>query len=87
MYLMQYCDIFLFVEKCSELLRSKDKMIDYLKNELKSKDENFVRELEKQGIEIDILIDRIEEQISVLKNAYTLQLEKLQVCSIFIFLF
>ncbi|CAH1407527.1 unnamed protein product [Nezara viridula] len=65
-------------EKCNDLLLGKDKMIDYLKNELKNKDENFVRELEKQGLEIDILIDRIEEQISVLKNAYSLQLEKLQ---------
>ncbi|XP_014284577.1 dynein regulatory complex protein 1 [Halyomorpha halys] len=64
--------------KCEQLLRSKDNMINYLKDELKNKDEKFVNELEKQGLEIDILIDRVEEQISVLKNAYSLQLEKLQ---------
>ena len=55
-------------EKCLEVLAMKDKAIEQLKKELEEADTKFTLDLEKQNQDINILIDRINNQVSVSCN-------------------
>ncbi|XP_062979855.1 dynein regulatory complex protein 1 [Elgaria multicarinata webbii] len=64
---------------CATLIEEKNKLISELQQELKSKDDQYVKDLRKQTEDINLLLERMEEQIrNVMKNyrRELLQIEK-----------
>uniref|UniRef100_A0A8C2MDU5 Dynein regulatory complex protein 1 n=1 Tax=Cricetulus griseus TaxID=10029 RepID=A0A8C2MDU5_CRIGR len=54
---------------CAGLIEDKNKLISELQQELKIKDDQFVKDLKKQSDDISLLLERMEEQVkSVMKN-------------------
>jgi len=47
--------------------------------ELKAKDDQYVRDLKKQAEDIDLLIERMDNQIKELAKAYRRELEEIEV--------
>lgn len=50
-------------ERCTKLLAQKDVIIDELKNEIKNADEIFQHDQKQQSDEINLLIERIDNQV------------------------
>ncbi|XP_075057217.1 dynein regulatory complex protein 1 isoform X2 [Mixophyes fleayi] len=66
-------------KQCAQLIEDKNKLIGELNQELKRKDDQYVKDLKKQGEDIDLLIERMEEQVKNLIKTYReelLQIEK-----------
>lgn len=57
-------------EKCLEVLAMKDSAISELKKELEEADAKFNLDQKKQTEDIDILIDRINVQVSFSSNQF-----------------
>lgn len=71
--------IYYLTERCMEVIAKKDSIIEDLKKELEEADLNFVRNLERQEEEINILVDRINQQINIMRSAANTELELLEV--------
>lgn len=54
--------------KCDEILKQKEIVIQELKQELENADEKFTVDLKKQSEDINLLIERIENQASIKNN-------------------
>ncbi|KAF6208545.1 hypothetical protein GE061_017003 [Apolygus lucorum] len=65
-------------DDCVALLEQKDVIIDNLKGRLKQADQEFYDELAKQNDYINILSDRINEQISLMGECFRKELHDLQ---------
>ncbi|XP_070803141.1 dynein regulatory complex protein 1 [Pituophis catenifer annectens] len=66
-------------QHCALLIEEKNKVISELQQELKSKDDQYVKDLRKQNEDINLLLERMEEQIRNLVKNYRrelLQIEK-----------
>uniref|UniRef100_A0A8D0C3A6 Dynein regulatory complex protein 1 n=1 Tax=Salvator merianae TaxID=96440 RepID=A0A8D0C3A6_SALMN len=66
-------------QQCAQLIEQKNKLISELQQELKSKDDQYVKDLRRQNEDINLLLERMEEQIrNLLKNCRRelLQIEK-----------
>ncbi|XP_069478007.1 dynein regulatory complex protein 1-like [Ambystoma mexicanum] len=66
-------------QQCAHLIGEKNHLIGELQQELKGKDDQYVKDLKKQAADIDLLIERMEEQIRNLTKTYReelLQAEK-----------
>ncbi|RDD44726.1 Dynein regulatory complex protein 1 [Trichoplax sp. H2] len=64
---------------CDAMVEEKDKLISEFQQELKVKDDLYIKDLRKQAEDIDLMITRMEEQIKNLTKAYgeeLLQIEK-----------
>ena len=46
---------------------------------MKQKDEHYVKDLKKQAEDIDLMIERMDEQIKQLSKAYREELEQVEV--------
>ncbi|KAM4522032.1 dynein regulatory complex protein 1 isoform 2-T2 [Odontesthes bonariensis] len=55
---------------CTALIQDKKKLINDLQQELKLGDEKYVKNLRKNAEEIDLMIERMEDQIKILTKAY-----------------
>ncbi|XP_063158041.1 dynein regulatory complex protein 1 [Candoia aspera] len=56
-------------QHCALLIEEKNKVISELQQELKSKDDQYVKDLRKQNEDINLLLERMEEQIrNLIKN-------------------
>ncbi|XP_073905430.1 dynein regulatory complex protein 1 isoform X2 [Castor canadensis] len=54
---------------CAGLIEDKNKLISELQQELKVKDDQFVKDLKKQSEDISLLLERMEEQVkNMMKN-------------------
>ncbi|CAH6786892.1 dynein regulatory complex protein 1 [Phodopus roborovskii] len=54
---------------CAGLIEDKNKLISELQQELKIKDDQYVKDLKKQSDDISLLLERMEEQVkNVMKN-------------------
>nr|XP_034370261.1 dynein regulatory complex protein 1 isoform X2 [Arvicanthis niloticus] len=54
---------------CAGLIEDKNKLISELQQELKIKDDQYVKDLKKQSEDITLLLERMEEQVkNVMKN-------------------
>ncbi|XP_048209240.1 dynein regulatory complex protein 1 isoform X2 [Perognathus longimembris pacificus] len=54
---------------CAGLIEDKNKLINELQQELKAKDDQFVKDLKKQSDDIALLLERMEEQVkNMMKN-------------------
>ena len=48
---------------CDALIDEKNKMVTDLQNELKHKDELYVQYIKKHGEDIDLQVERMEEEV------------------------
>ncbi|XP_023143430.1 dynein regulatory complex protein 1 isoform X1 [Amphiprion ocellaris] len=55
---------------CDTIIAEKKKLINDLQQELKKRDDHYVKTLRKNEEDIDLLIERMEEQIGTLTKAY-----------------
>ncbi|XP_016354897.1 dynein regulatory complex protein 1-like [Sinocyclocheilus anshuiensis] len=63
---------------CEQIVADKNKLISELQQELKASDDRYVKDLKKQAKDIDLIIERMEEQISSLKKSYLEDLEQIE---------
>ncbi|XP_053314603.1 dynein regulatory complex protein 1 [Spea bombifrons] len=57
-------------QQCGRLIEDKNKLIGELQQELKRKDELYVKDLKKQAEDVGLLIERMEEQIRSLTKTF-----------------
>ncbi|XP_071854027.1 dynein regulatory complex protein 1-like [Apostichopus japonicus] len=55
---------------CDAMIDEKNKLINDFQMELKAKDDQYVKDLKKQAEDVDLMIERMEEQIKNLMKAY-----------------
>nr|XP_046229944.1 dynein regulatory complex protein 1 [Scatophagus argus] len=65
-------------ELCAALIENKKKVINELQQELKVADDCYVKDLRKQTEELDLLMERMEDQIKILTKAYREELAQIQ---------
>ncbi|KAJ8409636.1 hypothetical protein AAFF_G00216950 [Aldrovandia affinis] len=63
---------------CTLLIENKTKLIQELQEELKVSDGLYVRDLRRQGEDVDLMIERMEEQIKSLMTSYKTEYEKIE---------
>ncbi|KAM5165567.1 dynein regulatory complex protein 1 [Mantella aurantiaca] len=57
-------------QQCAQLIEDKNKLIGELQQELKRKDDQYVKDLKKEAEDIDLLIERMEDQVKSLIKTY-----------------
>ncbi|XP_057679319.1 dynein regulatory complex protein 1 [Corythoichthys intestinalis] len=63
---------------CEELIEDKKKVIKDLQQELKSGDDRYVKDLRRQAEEVDLMMQRSEELISTVTQAYREELAQIE---------
>lgn len=63
---------------CGAMVDEKDKLIGELQQELKSKDDQYVKHLKKQAEDVDLILERMEEQSKTLFKAYREELAEIE---------
>lgn len=63
---------------CGEMTSEKDRLIDDLQQDLKQKDDQYVKDLRKQAEDADLMIERMEEQVKTLNIAYRKELDNIE---------
>ncbi|KAI1897681.1 hypothetical protein AGOR_G00085770 [Albula goreensis] len=63
---------------CALLIEDKNKLINDLQEELKISDNLYVKDLKRQGEDVDLMIERMEEQIKCLMRSYKEEYEKIE---------
>ncbi|KAK3927976.1 Dynein regulatory complex protein 1 [Frankliniella fusca] len=61
-------------ERCNELLAQKNAVIQDLMSELEAADLRFVKDQQRQLEEVSLLVQRIENQVKIMKEAYRREL-------------
>ncbi|EHB18910.1 hypothetical protein GW7_17036, partial [Heterocephalus glaber] len=59
---------------CAGLIEDKNKLISELQQELKIKDDQYVKDLKKQADDISLLLERMEEQVKSMTKAFRQEL-------------
>ena len=65
-------------DACDEMIQEKDKLITEFQEELKTKDEQYVKHLKMQAEDIDLQVERMEEQAKTLVKAFWEELEQIE---------
>ncbi|XP_067240141.1 dynein regulatory complex protein 1 [Chanodichthys erythropterus] len=63
---------------CEQIIADKNKLISELQQELKASDDRYVKDLKRQANDIDLLAERMEEQVSSLKKSYRENLQLIE---------
>lgn len=63
---------------CSAMIDEKNKLIDELQQELKAKDDQYVKHLKKQAEDVDLILERMEDQAQTLWKAYQKELNVIE---------
>ncbi|XP_060786996.1 dynein regulatory complex protein 1-like [Neoarius graeffei] len=63
---------------CWEIIENKNKLIDELQQELKSRNDHFVENCKTEAEEMDLLIEKLQELISGLKKDYRKELDLIE---------
>ncbi|KAG1963759.1 dynein regulatory complex protein 1 [Pimephales promelas] len=63
---------------CEQLKANKIKLISELQQELKASDDRYVKDLKKQANDINLLTERMEEQVSSLNKSYREDLQLIE---------
>ncbi|KAK3543638.1 hypothetical protein QTP70_025991 [Hemibagrus guttatus] len=63
---------------CWQIIEDKNKLIGELQQELKGRDDRFVKDRKREAEEVDLLIERMQEQISSLKKDYRKELDLIE---------
>ncbi|XP_019514512.1 PREDICTED: dynein regulatory complex protein 1 [Hipposideros armiger] len=64
---------------CAGLIEDKNKLISELQQELKTKDDQYVKDLKKQSDDICLLLDRMEEQVKNVMKTFRQELHHIEV--------
>ncbi|XP_068928383.1 dynein regulatory complex protein 1 [Petaurus breviceps papuanus] len=64
--------------QCALLIEEKNKLINDLQQELKGKDDQYVKDLKRQGDDIALLLERMEEQVKNLMKAFRQELSHIE---------
>ncbi|XP_051832291.1 dynein regulatory complex protein 1 isoform X2 [Antechinus flavipes] len=65
-------------QQCAMLIEEKNKLISDLQQELKAKDDQYVKDLKKQGDDISLLLERMEEQVKNLMKNFRQELNNIE---------
>ncbi|XP_074156211.1 dynein regulatory complex protein 1 isoform X2 [Sminthopsis crassicaudata] len=65
-------------QQCAMLIEEKNKLISDLQQELKAKDDQYVKDLKKQGDDITLLLERMEEQVKNLMKNFRQELNNIE---------
>ena len=60
------------------MIDEKDKLVSDLQQDLKSKDDQYVKHLKKQAEDVDLILERMEEQTKTLLKAYREELDVIE---------
>ncbi|XP_076612937.1 dynein regulatory complex protein 1 [Chaetodon auriga] len=63
---------------CAALIEDKKKLINDLQQELKVGDDRYVKDLRRQAEELDLMMERMEDQIKTLTKAYREELAQME---------
>ncbi|CAE7255304.1 DRC1 [Symbiodinium pilosum] len=63
---------------CRQIIESKDRRIEDFKTELKNKDEEYIKMLKQQSLDITTLITKMREQYHALRQHYEKELEDIE---------
>ncbi|XP_030830868.1 dynein regulatory complex protein 1 [Strongylocentrotus purpuratus] len=63
---------------CDAMIDEKNKLINDFQMELKSQDDQYVKDLKKEAEDIDLMIERMEEQVKNLMKAYRDELKQIE---------
>ncbi|XP_052761400.1 dynein regulatory complex protein 1-like [Mya arenaria] len=63
---------------CDAMIDEKNKLINDFQQELKSKDDQYVKDLKKQADDVDLMIERMEEQIKNLTKALREEMKEIE---------
>ncbi|XP_018585901.2 dynein regulatory complex protein 1-like [Scleropages formosus] len=63
---------------CAVLLEDKNRLIKDLHQQLKANDDRYVKDLKKQAEHVDLMIERMEEQIKNLMRCYREELDQIE---------
>ncbi|XP_040849882.1 dynein regulatory complex protein 1 isoform X2 [Ochotona curzoniae] len=63
---------------CAGLIEDKNKLISELQQELKIKDDQYVKDLKKQSDDICLLLDRMEEQVKSVMKSFRQELHHIE---------
>lgn len=63
---------------CDAMRDEKDKLINDFQQELKCKDDQYVRDLKKQADDVDLALERMEKQVKTIMKAYREELEEIE---------
>ncbi|XP_004447597.2 dynein regulatory complex protein 1 [Dasypus novemcinctus] len=63
---------------CAGLIEDKNKLISELQQELKTKDDQYVKDLKKQADDICLLLDRMEEQVKNVMKTFHQELQHIE---------
>ena len=63
---------------CSAMIVEKDKLIHDFQDELKLKDDQYVKHLKKQAEDIDLILERMEEQAKTLLKSFGEEMEQIE---------
>lgn len=69
----------MFSEKCEDLLNCRNEVIEALKKDLSRVDERFINDQMAQRNDVNLLSQRIDKQIEILRNAYRKHLRLIEV--------
>lgn len=74
--------LLMFTERCNELLEQKNAVIRDLMAELDAADSRFIIDQQRQLQEVSLLVQRIENQVKIMQEAYRRELGLIEVCRI-----
>ena len=63
---------------CDAMKDEKDKLINDFQQELKCKDDQYVRDLKKQAEDVDLILERMENQVKTIMSGYREELEEIE---------
>ncbi|XP_066864042.1 dynein regulatory complex protein 1 [Kogia breviceps] len=63
---------------CTGLIEDKNKLISELQQELKTKDDQYVKDLKKQSGDICLLLERMEEQVKNMMKTFRQELQHIE---------
>lgn len=63
---------------CDSMIDEKNKLIHDFQQELKSKDDQYVKDLKKAAEDVDLMVERMDEQMKQLTKAYREELTQIE---------
>lgn len=66
------------IESCNSIIRSKDELISDFQQQLRAKDEEYVRALRQQAEDVDELLNRIRKEFTELQTEYDKELDAIE---------
>ncbi|XP_062323000.1 dynein regulatory complex protein 1 [Osmerus eperlanus] len=63
---------------CGLLVQDKNNLITELQQELKQADDCYVKDLKRQAEDVDLMIERMEDQVKILNKSYRVELDQIE---------